>query len=48
MLGQLLQVHGTVRTADSQCCSQGWLHPVRIYGCFALLGLISAVHSQIT
>ena len=38
----------TVPNPEVLQATVNWLHPVCIYGCFALLGLISAVHSRIT
>ena len=46
-IGQM-PVSRTVPNPEVLQATINWLHPVCIYGCFALLGLISAVHSRIT
>ena len=46
-IGQMPVSH-TVPNPEVLQATINWLHPVCIYGCFALLGLISAVHSRIT
>ena len=45
--GGLIYIN-TVPNPEVLQANVNWLHPVCIYGCFALLGLISAVHSRIT